>query len=201
MSDTWRVFCAIDLPPDLKQKLADHGSRLREIAGVKASWSRLDNIHLTVKFLGDMPIPDIGNLSEAATRATKSLAPFKVTAEQCGVFPAHGPPRVLWIRITDSDGRLAHLHAQLEDECAKAGFAKEVRSFHPHLTIARLRHSTNARSLAAAHRTLNFEPAEIEVSELLVIRSELGKEGSKYFVISRHRLGESEAEPGNTQEP
>jgi 2'-5' RNA ligase len=189
MSENWRVFCAIDLSPNLKQKLANHVDRLRHTVHVKAGWTRPDNIHLTIKFLGDMSPANVAKLSQAAARATRSLTPFKLTAEQCGVFPTHGPPRVLWIGINDSDGRLTQLHAQLEHECAIAGFPKDARPFHPHLTIARLRHATNARALATAHRGTAFEPATIEVSELLVIRSELGKAGSKYSVISRHALG------------
>jgi 2'-5' RNA ligase len=190
MSDTWRVFCAIDLPADLKQKLAAHTSQLRQIADVKASWSQADNVHLTVKFLGEIPESHVGRLFEAAARATKPLASFKLTAEHCGVFPTHGLPRVLWIGITDSNKQLTHLNEQLEEECGTAGFPKEARPFHPHLTIARIRHSGNARSLGTAHRALTFEPALIDVSELLVIRSQLGKEGSKYSVISRHVLAE-----------
>ena len=191
MSETWRVFCGIDLPPDLKQKLADHATRLRQAVDVKAGWIRPDNIHLTIKFLGDIPVTKIERLSQAAERATECLSTFRVTAEHCGVFPSHGPPRVLWIGITDPEGKLAQLHAQLEEECALAGFPKESRPFHPHLTLARLRHSTSARSLGVAHRELGFKSANIEVSELLVIRSELGPAGSKYSVISRHALRET----------
>jgi 2'-5' RNA ligase len=192
MSDTWRVFCAIDLPPDLKQKLAAHSSQVRAATDVKANWIYADNVHLTVKFLGEIPVSQVERLSESVARATKPLAPFKLIAEHCGVFPTHGPPRILWIGITDPDKQLAHLHVRLEEECAIAGFPKEPRPFHPHLTIARLRHSENARSLSTAHRALNFEPAPIDVSQLLLIRSQPGKEGSKYNVISRHVLGERE---------
>ena len=191
MSETWRVFCAIDLPPDLKQKLADHANRLRQEVQVKASWTRPDNVHLTIKFLGNIAAANVARLSQAATRATQSLPPFNLTAEHCGVFPTHGPPRVLWIGVSDPEGKLMRLHAQLEEECAIAGFPIEARPFHPHLTIARLRHSTNARTLGAAHRSLDFEPSEIKASELLVIRSELGEAGSKYSVITRHPLRES----------
>lgn len=191
MSDTWRVFCVIDLPQDLKQKLANHSSRLQQIDGVKVSWMRPDNIHLTIKFLGEIAVPEVEKLSQAAARSTKSLAPFKLTAEKCGVFPTHGPPRVLWIGITDSTKQLARLHARLEEECASLGFPREARPFHPHLTLARIRHSRNTRSIGAAHRALDFVPLEIEGAELLVIRSELGKNGSRYSVVSRHELGES----------
>ncbi len=65
---------------------------------------------------------------------------------------------------------------------------KESRRFHPHLTIARLRKPEQARTLAAAHKAMEIVPAEIQVSELLVIRSELSSAGSKYTVISRYPL-------------
>ncbi len=188
MSDTWRVFCAIDLPSDLKQKLANHISHLRQATGVKAGWTRTDNIHLTIKFLGETPMSLVEKLTLAAARAVKPLAPFKVTVEHCGVFPPHGPPRVLWVGITDAGNHLARLHQRLEEECQAAGFPKESRPFHPHLTVARIRHSSDARSLGAAHRALDFEPAEIDVTELLVIRSELGPDGSKYSPVSKHVL-------------
>jgi 2'-5' RNA ligase len=94
----------------------------------------------------------------------------------------------LWIGINDPAGKLVALHARLEDEAAKAGFAKEARRFQPHLTLARLRKPQHTRSLGAAHQQMQFEPAEIAVSELLVVRSELSSAGSKYTVVSRHAL-------------
>jgi RNA 2',3'-cyclic 3'-phosphodiesterase len=188
MSDTWRVFCAIDLPTDLKQKLAIHIEQLKKETGVKGGWTRPENIHLTIKFLGNLEVSDVQKLSQAAARAVKSLAPFQLTAEHCGAFPMHGPPRVLWIGITDSSAQLARLYERLDEECAAVGFPKETRPFHPHLTLARIRHAANARALAAAHRALDFAPGEFEVSGLLVMRSELGNEGSKYTTVSSHLL-------------
>jgi 2'-5' RNA ligase len=186
----WRVFCAIDLPRDLRERLMTHSKRVRDAAAdARASWSRVDNIHLTVKFLGDIPLPQVERLSEAAARSVRDLAPFTIVVEQAGAFPKHGQPRVLWIGINDFSGKLGELHARLEDEAAKAGFAKDDRPFHPHLSIARLRQPQHARTLAAPHQQLEFEPAEIAVSELLVIRSELRREGPTYTVISRHALG------------
>lgn len=190
MSDTWRVFCAIDLPTDLKQKLAIHIEQLKKETGIKAGWIRPENIHLTIKFLGNIPVSDVNKLSLATARAIETLVPFKITAEHCGAFPTYGPPRVLWIGIKDSSSQLARLYERLEEECAAVGFTKEARSFHPHLTIARVRHAANASALGAAHRVLQFPPTEFAVNELLVIRSELGKDGPKYTTVSTHGLGE-----------
>lgn len=154
----------------------------------KASWGRDGNLHLTLKFLGEIAQTSVPNISTAASRAVVGLPPFVIRLEQTGWFPTRGQPRVLWIGIDDSSGCLSELHARLENESEKAGFEKEKRPFHPHLTVARLRQPQHARALGAAHKQQEFEPAEIEVSELLVIRSELSSRGSKYTVISRHPL-------------
>jgi len=152
----------------------------------KASWNRDANLHLTLKFLGEIPQASVADFSNAASRAVVGLTPFSIRLEQAGAFPKHGQPRVLWMGITDCSGGLGELHARLEDESGRIGFKKEGRPFHPHLTIARVRQPQRARTLAAAHQQLEFTPAEIDVSELLVIRSELSSSGSKYTVVSRH---------------
>jgi 2'-5' RNA ligase len=188
-SESWRVFCAIELPEKTRGLVLQHIKRLREgLPDAKASWSQDANLHLTLKFLGEIDRNSLPNFSDAASRAVAGLAPFTIRLEQTGVFPKHGRPRVLWIGINDSAGKLAELHQRLENEAVKEGFEKADRAFNPHLTVARLRQPQQARLLADAHQRMQFEPAEIAVSELLVIRSELSSEGSKYTVISRHPL-------------
>jgi 2'-5' RNA ligase len=188
-SVTWRVFCAVELPDSVRQKISQHIARLKEaVPDAHAGWSRANNIHLTLKFLGDIPQASVPNLSAAASRAVVRIAPFTIRLEQTGVFPPHGSPRVLWIGVNDCEGKLGELHKRLETECEKDGFSRESRAFHPHLTIARLRKPQDARTLASAHKEMEFEPEEIVVSELLVIRSELSSAGSRYTTISRHPL-------------
>jgi 2'-5' RNA ligase len=187
--ESWRVFCAIDLPASARAKLMRQITRLREaVPHAQASWSREENTHLTLKFLGDIQTSRLSNLSNAATRSVADFSPFQITLQETGVFPKHGPPRVLWIGVKDESGKLAELHSRLEKACASEGFANEERPFHPHLTIARLRKPQGARTLAAAHKEMRFEPADVAVAELLVIRSEPSAAGSRYTVISRHRL-------------
>ena len=187
-SATWRVFCAIELPESLKSQIAQHINSLRSATKANASWSLPHNIHLTLKFLGEVELDRIASVSNAATAAVSSLAPFKVRVEGTGVFPPRGAPRVLWIGLNDLEGKLSELHAHFEVEFAKAGFPKESRPFRPHLTLARLRKPTSASALAAAHKERPFKPGDITVSEVAVIRSELSSKGSKYTTISRHPL-------------
>jgi len=189
LSNSWRVFCAVDLSASVRERLMQHMTRLREAAPQSgASWSRESNIHLTLKFFGDTQRSRISDLTEATSRAVKGMAPFKIVVEQTGAFPKLGAPRVLWIGVTDELGELSVLKQHLENECAKVGFVRDERSFHPHLTLARLRLPRAGRALAAAHKKMGFEPIEVVVSEVKVIRSELSSEGAKYTVISRHPL-------------
>jgi 2'-5' RNA ligase len=189
----WRVFCAIDLPQSARLCLIEHIGVLRRLVPqVQASWSRETNLHLTLKFVGEIQRNSVREFSNAVSRAVKGIAPFSVVLEGVGVFPNRRDPRVLWLGITDPGGRLADLHSRVETECFAVGFPKEERPFHPHLTLARLRTRGNAGALARAHEQLNFEAHSIEVAELLVIRSELSSAGSKYTVVSRHALNQTD---------
>jgi 2'-5' RNA ligase len=186
-SESWRVFCAIEFPPKVAERAIEHIKLLREAyPRTQASWIRDGNFHLTLKFIGEIPRPDVDKLSEAARRAVAGLSAFNLVVSGAGSFPKSGPAKVLWLGIEDHSGQLNILHERLEREGALEGFAKEERTFHPHLTIARLRKITGARELAAAHRECGFHPVKALISELVVIRSELSSAGSKYTVVSRH---------------
>ena len=185
--DTFRTFIAIELPADVRARVAQHIACLRdELSDVRASWIREDNLHLTLKFLGNVSVADIPIVSDAVASAAKSVSSFALTFSDCGTFPPRGRPGVLWIG-TEASG-LQILHPAIENELAEAGFPRESRPFRPHLTIARLRQSQGARQLAELHKSLGFPPIEFDVSEVVVFKSELLKDGSKHTAISRHEL-------------
>ncbi len=186
----WRTFCAVELPDGVKSRVAEYIESLRsEFPHVRASWEKPEKLHLTLKFLGEIEPSRVEDLSGAASRAAVGVEPFRLTKAEPGAFPPHGQPRVLWLGIEDASGRLAALQRSLEDACAAAGFPREPRPFKPHLTIARLRSPQGARELAAAHRAAHLEPQTFNVSELVVMRSELGPGGSRYTPLARNPLG------------
>lgn len=188
-SEKWRVFVAIELPPNIRARIAEHIECLRStIPEARASWSREGNLHLTLKFLGDIPIATVEKLSAAASIAASAVEPFDLIVGRCGVFPPSGQPRVLWIGIDDPSGTLTALHRAVEEECSKTEFAREERPFHPHLTIARLRKPQGSRRLAQLHGEMGFTNQQASVSEMVLFRSELLSEGSRHTAISRHQL-------------
>lgn len=189
-TEHWRVFIAIELPSDVRKGLSDHINRLRKAEPeIHASWSRDESLHLTLKFLGNTSVAKIEALSQAAQRSAGRFQPFDLIVGRCGAFPPTGQPRVLWIGIDDPTGELAKLHRALEHECTKAGFAREERPFHPHLTITRLRKPQGSRELARLHGEMGFTNQQVSVSEMVLFRSELLSEGSRHTAISRHRFG------------
>lgn len=196
-TETWRVFCAIELPSEIRKQIVQHASRLRtQLPEVHASWSREENLHLTLKFLGELPTARVEALSRAAERAARVVGAFELGVEGCGSFPPRGRPRVLWIGIADPTGGLDQLYRALEDECRQEGFDREKRELHPHLTVARVRKPQGSNQLAELHREIGFESPTFAVNDLRVIRSELSPQGSRYTVISRHALGPAQTGHG-----
>src|ERR1700752_3956244 len=185
----WRTFCAFELPETLRTRIDEHAKRVREAGpDVAASWSRPENIHLTMKFFGNVDQAKGPAISAAAARVVQEVSPIQIEAGKAGVFPRPSRPQVLWIGIEDPSGALLKLQQRLEDEFALEGFAKEDRAFRPHLTIARIRKPQNANRLAEVHLGLEFNAVTVRLHELILFRSELSSKGSKYTSVSRHRL-------------
>src|SRR5258705_5283528 len=130
-NEFWRVFCAIELPKTVREVVLNHIARLQEaLPNAKASWSRDANLHLTLKFLGEIQRSSVADLSGAASRAVAKISPFSIRLEETGVFPNQRQARVLWIGINDLSPRLGELHKRLEIEAAAVGFEKDARAFH-----------------------------------------------------------------------
>ena len=186
-----RTFAAIELSGSIKERIETHIKKLRSaVPEANPSWTRVDNIHLTLKFFGDVEETRIERIARAVSKAVDTFAPFDISIGDTGAFPKPSQPRVLWIGIEDTTGQLSRLHNRFEEECALEGFDKESRAFRPHLTIARIRKPEGARRLAEVNKELNFPSMKLRVSELVVFRSELSSKGSKYTPLSRHSLSD-----------
>ena len=113
----WRVFCAVELPDDVRAQLQEHIARLRkEFPDAAASWSRVENIHLTLKFFGNVAVDRIPQILTAATRVTEQFSQFEIEVGKTGVFPRPSRAQVLWIGVSDPLGQLSTLQHQFETE-------------------------------------------------------------------------------------
>ena len=196
--DSIRTFVCIEIPERVRERIAELQRGLSR-TDAQVSWTRPSNIHLTLKFLGDVTRPRIERVTRAVELAASSLAPFEVEVGGTGCFPSPRSPRVLWIGLTGLPDLLKQLHAKIEDELYDEGFPRESKRFSPHLTIGRLRvarcpfpgsgnASRNASRLAEELLATGFEPEKFLAREVIVMRSELKPTGSVYTPQATIRL-------------
>ncbi|MGI8565481.1 MAG: RNA 2',3'-cyclic phosphodiesterase [Pyrinomonadaceae bacterium] len=187
--ESLRVFCAVEIPSHVRKQISEYVALLRShLPDSAVRWEGAEKLHITLKFFGDIAPQRIEDLSRAVTRAANAVRPFSLAVGETGVFPPRGTARVLWLGVRDDSGGLNNLRRALEDECAGAGYTRESRPFHPHLTIARLRTPHGAREAARAHTRNVFQSDVFTVFETLVMRSEVTAGGSRYTTLSRHPL-------------
>ncbi len=174
-----RTFICIEIPEAIKECIGCLQEKLRTI-DAQVSWTKPSNMHLTLKFLGDVEASRIDRVSSAVDRASARVSPFEIEVSGAGCFPSRRSPRVLWVGFSNATEALNQLHANIEEELAREGFPRERRKFSPHLTIGRVRTQHNASSLAGTLIAGGFELKRFTATEVIVMRSDLKPTGSIY---------------------
>lgn len=178
-----RVFVAVDLPASLQGGLGFLVARLRGLPG-EARWVSGPHLHLTLRFLGELDVQRVGDVTSAVARAASRHAPFTLTLAGLGLFPPKGAPDVVWVGVTEGEEALRSLQADVETELELAGFPPEERRFTPHLTLARLR-GAEAGEWHCAVAAFGTEPVlSFAVAAVHVMRSELTRRGPLYSTLS-----------------
>jgi 2'-5' RNA ligase len=174
-----RTFICIEVPETIKERIASLQQELRR-SDAQISWVKPSNIHLTIKFLGDVPASKIETVRLAVERAASSINKFEIEVGDAGCFPAPRNPRVLWVGLTNLPEGMKQLHIRVEDELAREGFERESKRFSPHLTIGRVRAPKGASRVAEDLIAKGFEPERFQAREIIIMRSDLNSKGSTY---------------------
>lgn len=192
---TIRTFLALQLPASVRDTLSSLES---EFDPVRAAlrWVAPELLHLTVRFLGDVPAGRMDAVAAAARSAALATVPFTLTVEQVGSFSGSRGTRVIWagLRRDLGYGLLTGLFLRVEDALEEEGFAGEQRAFSPHVTLARVRDDapSNLRRevvarVDALERSCRLE-LSVPVTELVVMRSDLSSSGPRYTPLHRFAL-------------
>jgi 2'-5' RNA ligase len=176
---TLRLFVGFDAPQNATRLALDCMELLRE-AGADVSWERAEKLHCTLKFLGDVSEDRLLVLAGALRETAGDAPPFRVRFGGVGSFPGRGNPRVLWMGVENSDGLLAALQRRIEDSFERAGFSREERPFHPHLTLGRIKSPRNQLRLTAIQETLTLRSEPFAIREIKLVSSALMDSGSVY---------------------
>ena len=184
MAEVVRAFVAIELGDDAESALAELVSRL-SVAQTRAIRPVTpEGIHLTLKFLGNVPLARVDAIATEVSKAVANSRRFDLELGGVGVFPDRSRARVLWVGVGGDVPSLIDLQSDVEGAMSGLGFAKERRPYSPHLTVARVneRASATDRRLAAdALFATRFQGGQrIAVTAVVLMQSILGREGAKY---------------------
>lgn len=180
-----RLFLAVFPPPEAQAAAARACEALRS-PGDGVSWVKRENLHYTLRFLGDLGADGARRAAAAAGEAAAAHAPFGAALGPFGVFPGARRARVLWVGLVEGDEPLRLLARSLDAALARRGFGRPDRPFEPHLTVGRLRTPADWTSKLAPARAVE---ARFAVDRLLLVRSTLSPRGSIYEPVSEAPLG------------
>jgi len=188
-----RAFVAIELPDEVRRGLAGLRKELQRDEHRFVKWVDPEAIHLTLKFLGDVPSGRVTEIARAIEVAAKAVTPFELEVSGLGVFPNLKQVRVLWVGIGGDVDRLKELQRGIDAELATLGFARGDRPFVPHLTLARVRQGASPserRSLGELLQSTVFEDTyATTVRTVALMRSQLTPAGAIYSRLSEAGLG------------
>lgn len=180
-----RAFIALDMPEAVQAGLGEIQARLRE-TGASVKWVKPDRIHLTLKFLGNVPQETLPQIAAALEAVASRTAPFRLRPEGCGAFPSLNQMRVIWVGLRGEEKILDTLQREVEEAVLPLGFPKEDRPFKPHLTLGRVKGRQRLRSLQESLRAHESFAAEaFDVKELVLYKSDLRPEGAHYTPLYR----------------
>ncbi len=184
-----RAFFCIELEDELKGKLDAITQALKRRCAARVSWVRQENLHITLKFLGEIAPEQVGPLRAAAEQVVDGLEPFEILLDRLGAFPELARPRVIWVGSSSPPPQIQKLHEALERELEGLGFPREGKPYTPHVTLGRVKERPGAGAAVAelAERLRAVEPFQFSAraSGLTLMESQLAPQGSIYRPIFR----------------
>jgi RNA 2',3'-cyclic 3'-phosphodiesterase len=183
-----RAFLAVAIHQGLRDTLAALSGRLRQ-STANVSWVKPENVHITLRFLGDVDESRVDRLSELLAVAYRTIPAFPLTVAGVGGFPSARQPRVVWTGVSPRDGAIQQLYRHAEDAARGIGLEAEKRRYTPHITLGRLRDPKEAGDLPVLiAREMEFAAGDIHVSRVALFRSKLSPKGATYTVIREFPL-------------
>lgn len=184
---TLRLFIAIEMPTEIKSQIANVISELRS-AQAEVRWEQPEKLHITLKFLGETSedlLPQIVLLLEGVAEKT---SPFTIKYSGLGCFPNIHEPRIVWVGVDDITDKIQPLVASIETEMASIGLEKEIKAFHPHVTIGRMKSRKNMSTLLRTMESITLESQPMSITEIVLIKSELKPAGSIHTIMQQFSL-------------
>ncbi|CAG0934618.1 RNA 2',3'-cyclic phosphodiesterase [Thermoflexales bacterium] len=191
--DAIRAFIAIELPDTILTEVGNIEARLKpQMPPDAIRWVKADSIHLTLKFLGQVPADQLSLILSSLRAAIAAHVPFMLEVKGAGCFPNIHRPRVVWVGIHENDHRLHAVQRAVENAIAPLGYPTEIRDFTPHLTLGRL--ARDVRQIDQKKIGEVVQAAAVgslgkwEVRQVALIKSDLKPSGAEYTILAEAPL-------------
>lgn len=183
-----RAFIAIEISEDIREALGQVQSRLK-YAGADVKWVEPNNIHLTLKFLGEITDEKAEKVKSILDAIGSQIRPFEISLKDVGAFPKIEYPRVIWAGLDKGAGEAKALAARIDEELAKIGFQPETRPFASHFTIGRVRSAKNKDALKEKMTGLELPTGNSQaIKSVALFQSTLTPRGSIYTKLHEAKL-------------
>jgi 2'-5' RNA ligase len=185
-----RTFIAIEISEGMREALGQAQSHLR-YAGADVKWVETGNIHLTLKFLGEVHEEKVEKIKSILDSIARDMKPFALTLNGIGAFPKIAYPRVIWVGLYKGAAESKVLAERIDDALSKIGFQKEARPFASHLTIGRVRSSKNLPALKEKIQSLDSQLSTHNsqlTTHIILFKSTLTPNGPIYTKLHESRL-------------
>ena len=191
MAETIRAFIAVELSDQIKETIRNFQEHLKP-SGCDIAWVKPENVHLTLKFLGDVKMKMIPSVTETLANSCRDLRSFDMALTQPGVFPDLRHPRVVWIGLDDTEGKLGQLAGSLETALGNIGFKKEKRAFQAHITVGRIKSGKNIQRLSESLERYQLPAGIIQnIRSICLYKSVLTSSGSIYSILTSYSFSVS----------
>ena len=192
--DTLRTFIAVDFPIEIKAKIEEITTYFKtQLPSKVIKWVDANNIHLTLKFMGETPANQLEPIKRAMQQVVTTFPIFDVAIENLGMYPNAKKPRVVWLGIS-GEKNLISLHKQIDQALKEIGIQPERRPFSPHLTVGRVRRSADPESVIIVGKTLSeFKVStlgRVTINEVVYYQSELTPQGPNYTILQSTPLNQ-----------
>jgi 2'-5' RNA ligase len=180
-----RAFVAIELSENVRRELGRIQDSLRgKGAAERVRWVKPEGIHLTLKFLGNVPSSTITEIVHAVTEASKGTKPFTIDFSGLGCFPSNSRPNVIWVGVEGDTAPLKRLQSAVEGRLSVLGYPEEKRGYTPHLTLGRVARDVGASERRRLGDTIAEQTVgslgEIHVRDVCLMKSDLLPSGARY---------------------
>jgi 2'-5' RNA ligase len=185
MGPSVRSFIAIDLPDSVRRRIEELTLELRK-SNAHVGWVRIEGIHLTLKFLGNVALDLIEEIKPVLADIAVQTPPIHLEPAGCGAFPSIKSPRVIWVGFRGEIDSLAKFVRRVEAAMAHFGFKPEDRPFKPHITLGRVKGRERLealRQIVFAYRDFTAEP--FDATEVVLYKSDLRPDGARYAPLSK----------------